>query len=147
MPPLPSCTSCLRTNSPTPSCCTIISRRTDRVVPDSAVSPAACSRKPKAASPATAAPHTGQTEECFPFPSSPKRLCVRARVCKAETKKQTERHTTLTMSNLGPPCPAPPTSTSPHKSFGFSLPPFSKLVVHVRYLCMYLYINIYILYM
>lgn len=45
------------------------------------------------------------------------------------------------MSNLGLPCPAPPTPTGPHKSFGFSLsPPFSKLVVHVRYLCMYLYI-------
>lgn len=110
-----------------------------RVVLVSAVSPTACSRRPKAASPATAAPPTGPTEECFPLPPSQKAVCVRAHVCKPKTNKKT-------ILGFLAPSRLPPPLQVLIKSFGFSLPPFSKLVVHVRYLCMYLYKYIYTVY-
>lgn len=52
------------------------------------------------------------------------------------------------MGNSGPLTPShlPPPPQVLIKSFRFSLPPFSKLVVHVRYLCMYLYKYIYTVY-
>lgn len=68
-----------------------------RVVLVSAVSPVECSRKPKAASPAMAAPPTGQTEECFLFGSQ---KASGVPVCVKLKQKQTHYPT---MGNLAPP--------------------------------------------
>lgn len=119
-----------------------------RAVLVSAISPTACSRRPKAASPAIAAPLTGQTEERFPTPSSQKAVCACARVCKPKTTTKKEDPVCWQWHWAFSPCP---TSLHLHKSslslLGSLFPPLSKLVVHVRYLCMYLYKYIYILYM
>lgn len=121
-----------------------------RAVLVSAISPTACSRRPKAASPAIAAPLTGQTEERFLTPPL-KRLCVRVHVC-VNLKQQLQKKEDPVCSQWAAlgflTCP---TSLHLHKSslslLGSLFPPLSKLVVHVRYLCMYLYKYIYILYM
>lgn len=65
--------------------------------------------------------------------------------CARVYKAKTERPDILPVSHIGHLTPVPPPQVL-IKSFGFSLPPFSKLVVHVRYLCMYLYKYIYTVY-
>lgn len=127
MPQLLSCTFCPHISSPTPSCCTTTWHRTDRVVLDSAVSQAGCNRSPKAASPATLTPPTGPTENCSPDSTSPS-SCVH---------KVTETRNTPSQSSPYPPTTHPQVLISllgPHSA------PFLKLVVHVRYLCIYIYI-------
>lgn len=62
MRPHRSCTSCLPTSSLTHSCYTTTCRRTLRVAPVSAASPAPCSPSRKPPNLPTATLHTGQTE-------------------------------------------------------------------------------------
>lgn len=125
MPRPLSYTFCPLINSPTPSCCTTTWHRMDRVVLDSAVRQAACNRSPKAASPATLTHLTGPTENCSCVSTFPPG-CAR-KSCK-------ETRNTLSQSS---PRPTPQVLIS---LLGPHFAPFLKLVVHVRYLCIYIYI-------
>lgn len=107
-----------------------------RVVLVSAVSPAACSRKPKVASPATAAPPTGPTEECFLLPLF---SLLQKAFCKAKQKDTPpSQWATLGLLALLPPPPQVLISL-----LGSLLPPFFKIGCTCK---IFMYVFIYTVY-
>lgn len=88
-------------------------------------------------------PLLGQLRNASHSPPPPKGcVCVRASLCKAKQKNSKQKDTLPSQwATLGSLALLPPPPQVLISLLGSLFPPpFSKLVVHVRYLCMYLYI-------